>query len=130
MIYSMTVVFDIEKYKEKEDLILENFNDLEIKQKNVLFTDIKFHKNDIINSQDEIYVHGKNEIEDVFDNDFDEDLLYNKLNDNSSLKDDSWLKENKIIDNKLFEISYDIYKEKYNKYKKRNFMILLIQIIH
>ena len=63
-------------------------------------------------------------------NDFDEDLLYNKLNENSSLKDCSCLKENKILDNKLFEISYDIYKEKYNKYRKRNFMILLNQIIH
>ena len=61
--------------KKQEDLDFRNFNDLEIEQKIALFTDIKLLKNDITNSQDEIYVHESKEIEDVSDNDFDFDII-------------------------------------------------------
>ena len=109
-------VFWVENYCESEDLSLKNYENLENKEKLTLMSNIKFIKNYLTNynsSENDINIGDNHENDNITDNELSED--------NNTLNNDSYILDENI-NNNLFEISYDIYKEKFIRNKKRKFI--------
>ena len=117
----MDIVFGVENYSESEHLLLEDSDNLAIKDKIYLLTNIKFIILTFNNKN-------KNEIRDDGNENENQIMLNNENLDNDNLnnsdkEDGLLLADNKNNNTKdLFDISYEIYKEKWTK-KKENIMI-------